>query len=89
MMRRKRFTEEQIIGILKESESGVPVRELVRKYGIAEGTYYRWKSKFGGMEVSEAKRLRALEAENRKLKVTVADLMLDNKILKDVASKKW
>ena len=89
MMRRKRFTEEQIIGILKEAESGVPVRELVRKYGVAEGTYYRWKSKFGGMEVSEAKRLRALEAENRKLKVMVADLMLDNKILKDVASKKW
>ena len=89
MMRRKRFTEEQIIGILKEAESGVPVQELVRKYGIAEGTYYRWKSKFGGMEVSEAKRLRSLEAENRKLKVMVADLMLDNKILKDVASKKW
>lgn len=89
MMRRKRFTEEQIIGILKEAESGVPVKELVRKYGIAEGTYYRWKSKFGGMEVSEAKRLKALEAENRKLKVMVADLMLDNKILKDVASKKW
>ena len=89
MMRRKRFTEEQIIGILKEAESGVPVRELVRKYGIAEGTYYRWKSKFGGMEVSEAKRLRALEAENRKLKVMVADLMLDNNILKDVTSKKW
>ena len=88
-MRRKRFTEEQIIGILKEAESGVPVRELVRKYGIAEGTYYRWKSKFGGMEVSEAKRLRALEAENRKLKEMVAELMLDNKILKDVASKKW
>ena len=65
-MRRKRFTEEQIIGILKEAESGVPVRELVRKYGVAEGTYYRWKSKFGGMEVSEAKRLRALEAENLK-----------------------
>ncbi len=63
--------------------------ELVRKYGVAEGTYYRWKSKFGGMEVSEAKRLRTLEAENRKLKVMVADLMLDNKILKDVASKKW
>ena len=89
MMRRKRFTEEQIIGILKEAESGVPVKELVRKYGIAEGTYYRWKSKFGGMEVSEAKRLRALEAENRKLKEMVAELMLDNKILKDVASKKW
>lgn len=88
-MRRKRFTEEQIIGILKEAESGVAVRELVRKYGIAEGTYYRWKSKFGGMEISEAKRLKALEAENSKLKVMVADLMLDNKILKDVASKKW
>ena len=88
-MRRKRFTEEQIIGILKEAESGVPVRELVRKHGVAEGTYYRWKSKFGGMEVSEAKRLRSLETENRKLKVMVADLMLDNKILKDVASKKW
>ena len=88
-MRGKRYTEEQIIGILKESEAGVPVAELIRKHGIAPGTFYRWKSKFGGMEVSDAKRLKKLEDENRKLKTMVADLMLDNKILKDVNSKNW
>ena len=88
-MKRKRFSEEQIIGILKEAESGIPVTEIIRKYGIAEGTYYRWKSKYGGMEVSEAKRLKALEAENRRLKRMVADLMLDNQALKDINSKNW
>lgn len=88
-MKRKRYSEEQIIGILKEAESGVAVKELCRRHGIAEGTYYRWKSKFGGLEVSEAKRLRALEEENRRLKTMVADLMLDNKVLKDINSRKW
>jgi len=86
---KKRFSEEQIIMILKERESGLPVKGLVRKHGICENTYYRWKSKYGGMEVSEAKRLRALEDENRRLKQLVADLMLDNKILKDINSKNW
>jgi putative transposase len=88
-MRRKRFSEEQIIGVLKQAESGVAVRELVRTHGISAGTFYRWKSKFGGMEVSEAKRLKQLEEENRRLKTMVADLMLDNKVLKDVNSKNW
>ena len=86
---KKRFTEEQIIGILKERETGMPVKDLIRKHGISEQTYYRWKSKYGGMEVSEAKRLKALEAENRQLKQMVADLMLDNKVLKDINSKNW
>src|SRR5450755_1567841 len=73
-MKRKRFTEEQIIGVLKEADAGLPIKELVRKYGVTEQTYYRWKSKFGGMEVNEAKRLRGLEDENRRLKHLVADL---------------
>lgn len=88
-MKKKRYSEEQIIGTLKQQESGVPVKEIIRQAGITEQTFYRWKSKFGGMEVSDAKKLRALEEENRRLKTLVADLMLDNKILKDVNSKKW
>lgn len=88
-MKKKRFSEEQIIGALKQQEAGMPVKELIRQVGITEQTFYRWKSKFGGMEVSDAKKLRALEEENRRLKTMVADLMLDNKILKDVNSKKW
>ncbi len=88
-MKRKRFTEEQIIGVLKEVEAGIPANELLRKHGISQGTLYRWKSKFGGMDVNEAKRLKVLEEENRKLKTMVADLMLDIKVLKDVNSKKW
>ena len=79
----------KLSGVLKQAESGVAVRELVRTHGISEGTFYRWKSKFGGMEVSKAKRLKQLEEENRRLKTMVADLMLDNKILKDVNSKNW
>lgn len=88
-MRGKRYTEEQIIGVLKESEAGLPMAELLRKHGIAPGTYYRWKAKYGGMEISEAKRLKALEEENRRLKRLVADQALDIQMLKDVASKKW
>jgi putative transposase len=88
-MKRKRFTEEQIIGILREGEAGAKVGDLARKYGISEATYYNWKSKFGGMDVSEAKRLRALEDENGKLKKLLADAMLDNSALKELLSKKW
>ena len=88
-MKRKRYSEEQIIGILKQHEAGASVKDLIRQVGVTEQTFYRWKSKFGGMEVSDAKKLRQLEEENRRLKTMVADLMLDNKILKDVNSKKW
>lgn len=88
-MKGKRHSEEQIIGLLKRHEGGMPVKELIREVGITEQTFYRWKSKYGGMEVSDAKKLRQLEEENRRLKTMVADLMLDNKILKDVNSKKW
>lgn len=88
-MRGKRFTEEQIIGVLKESESGVKTSELCRKYGISEPTFYNWKAKFGGLTVSEAKRLRALEAENRRLKEIVADLTLDNQVLREVNRKNF
>jgi putative transposase len=82
---KKRFTEEQIIGILKEAEAGLKVGELCRKHGISDATYYNWKSKFGGMSVSEAQRLRALELENSKLKRLLADAHLDIAALKDVA----
>jgi putative transposase len=88
-MKRSRYTEEQIIGILKEQEAGVPVAELCRKHGMSDATFYNWKSKYGGLEVSEAKRLRALEAENAKLKRLLADAMLDNAGLKDLLGKKW
>jgi len=86
-MRGKRFSEEQIIGIIKEAEAGVPVAEVTRKHGIAEGTYYRWKAKYGGLDISEAKRLRHLEEENRRLKHLLADAMLDNAVLKDAISR--
>lgn len=88
-MKRKRHTEEQIIAILKKAEAGMPVPELLREHGISQQTYYRWKSKYGGLEVSEAKRLKSLEEENRRLKRLVADQALDIQILKDVNSKKW
>ena len=88
-MKKKRFSEEQIIAILKEAEAGATVPDLARKNGVSEGTLYRWKSKYGGMDVSEAKRLKALEEENRRLKRLVADLSLDVQMLKDVNSKKW
>jgi len=86
---RKRFTEEQIIRILKERESGLTVKELIRKHGICEQTYYSWKSKYGGMEVSEARRLKELERENRQLKQIIADQALDIKVLQDINSKNW
>jgi putative transposase len=88
-MKGKRFKEEQIIGVLKEAEAGMPVPDLLRKHGIAQGTFYRWKAKYGGLEVSEAQRLRSLEDENRRLKRLVADQALDIQILKDVNAKKW
>ncbi len=85
----KRFSEEQIITILNEADSGIKIAELCRKYNISIATYYNWKGKFGGMNVSEAQRLRALEEENRKLKRIVADQALDLVVLKDIVSKKW
>ena len=88
-MKRKRFTEEQIIGILKEHDLGSKTADLCRKHGISEATFYNWKSKFGGMDVSEAKRLKQLQDENGKLKKLLADAMLDNAALKDLLSKKW
>jgi len=86
---KKRFSEEQIIGILKQQESGVKTADVCREHNISQNTFYTWKSKFGGMNVSEAQRLKALEAENAKLKRIVADLTLDNVALKDVLSKNW
>ena len=86
---KKRFTEEQIIGILKEAEAGLKVAELCRKHGISDATYYNWKAKFGGMSVSEAQRLKALELENSKLKRLLADAHLDIAALKDVVGRKW
>lgn len=88
-MKAKRFTEEQIIGILKQAEAGVKIADLCRMHGISDATFYNWRKKYGGLEVSEAKRLRELEDENRKLKQMLADSLLDNKALKDVLSKKW
>lgn len=86
---KKRFTEEQIIMILKEVDAGIPLKEVCRKYGVSTGSYYKWKARFGGMEVSEAQRLRTLETENNKLKRLVADQALDIVALKDILSKKW
>jgi putative transposase len=88
-MKRKRYTEEQIISILKQHEAGRTMVDLAREYGIAENTLYRWKSKFGGMEVSEAKRLRELEAENTRLKRLLAEAELDKAAMKEVIEGKW
>lgn len=87
-MKRSRFSEEQIIAILKEQEAGVPVSELCRKHGVSDASIYKWKAKYGGMDVSEAKRLKALEDENAKLKRMLADAMLDNVALKNLLGKK-
>jgi len=88
-MKRSRHTEEQIIAILKEQEAGAPTAEVCRKHGISSATFYNWKARYGGLSVSEAKRLRALESENARLKKLVADAMLDNAMLKELLSKKW
>ena len=88
-MKRLRFSEEQITGVLKEAEAGAKTGELARRHGVSEATIYNWKAKYGGLEVSEAKRLRSLEDENAKLKRLLADTMLDNVALKDLLTKKW
>ena len=88
-MKRNRFSEEQIIGILREQEAGAKTADVCRKHGISDATFYKWKAKYGGMEVSDAKRLRSLEDENAKLKKLLAEAMLDNAMLKDIAGKKF
>ena len=88
-MKPSRFMEEQIIGILREQEAGAKTADVCRKYGISSATFYKWKGKYGGLDVSDAKRLRALEDENSKLKRLLADAMLDNAMLKEIAAKKW
>ncbi len=88
-MKRSRFSEEQIVKILKSAEAGVPVEELCRQNGVSRATFYAWRKRFGGLEVDDAKRLKALEEENRRLKRMVADLSLDKQMLQDVLSRKW
>jgi len=88
-MKRSRFSEEQIIAVLKEQEAGMPTAEVCRRHGISSATFYKWKSMFGGLEVSDARRPRTLEQENSRLKKLLAEAMLDNVVLKDLASKKW
>jgi putative transposase len=88
-MKGSKFKEEQIIAILNQLDRGTPVKELCRQHGIVQGTIYRWKAKFGGMQVSDAKKLKGLELENSRLKRLVADLTLENQIFRDVNSKKW
>ena len=88
-MKKARFTEEQIIGILREHEAGAATADVCRRHGVSSATFYKWKAKYGGLEVSDAKRLRTLEDENRRLKKLLAEAMLDNAMLKDIATKKW
>lgn len=87
-MKQSRFTENQIVNILKESEAGLPLEELIRKHGISKGTFYKWKAKFSGMDASALKRLKELEEENRRLKQMYADLSLEHRVLKDIVEKK-
>ena len=86
---KKRFTEEQIIGFLREAQAGLPVAELCRRYGFSEASYYLWRSKFGGMSISDAKRLKELETENNRLKLLLAQTLLENEITKEALRKKW
>ena len=86
---KKRFTEEQIIGFLSEADAGMPVKELCRKHGFSEASYYLWRSKFGGMDVSDAKRLKALETENARLKKLLAEALLEQEVTREVLRKKW
>jgi putative transposase len=88
-MKRSRFSDEQIIAIVKEQEAGMATAEVCRRHGISGATFYKWKAKYGGLEVSEAKRLRSLEDENAKLKKLLAEAMLDIAVLKDISAKKW
>jgi putative transposase len=88
-MKRSRFTEEQIIAVLQEQEAGVSTADVCRKHGVSSATFYKWKAKFGGLDVSEARRLKALESENSRLKRMLAEAMLDNAALKDLLGKKW
>jgi putative transposase len=88
-MKRTRFTEEQIIAVLREHESGAKTADVCRKHGVSQATFYKWKAKYGGLEVSDARRLKALEDENAKLKKLLAETMLDNAMLRDVATRKW
>ena len=86
---KKRFTESQIIGFLREAEAGLPIKELCRKHGFSEASYYLWRSKFGGMSVSDAKRLRELETENTRLKKLLAESILENEVTREALRKKW
>lgn len=86
---KQRFTEEQIIGFLREAEAGLPVKELCRRHGFSEASYYLWRSKFGGMSISDAKRLRELETENTRLKKLLAEAMLENEVTREALRKKW
>ena len=86
---KKRFTEEQIIGFLREADAGIPVKDLCRRHGFSEASYYLWRAKFGGLSVSDAKRLKALEAENTKLKKLLAEAMLEREVTREVLRKKW
>jgi putative transposase len=86
---KKRFSEEQIIGFLREADKGIALKELCRKHGFSEASYYLWRSKYGGMDVSDARRLKALEVENARLKKLLADAMLENEVTKEALRKKW